>query len=87
MAAFVEGATLGSFGFSMRKDGPRDRPVGRIAIALTANDDERSARLRRAVADGRCQLAVPAARERPLQHQDARSGWPSRPSPPPRPPA
>ncbi len=50
LAAFVEGATLGSFGFSMRKDGPRDRPVGRIAIALTANGDERSAWLRRAVA-------------------------------------
>ena len=50
LAAFVEGAILGSFGFSMRKDGPRDRPVGRIALALTADDDERSARLRRAVA-------------------------------------
>ncbi len=50
MAAFVEGATLGSFGFSLRKDGPRDRPVGRIALALTPNDDERSARLERAVA-------------------------------------
>ena len=50
MAAFVEGATLGSFGFSMRKDGPTERPVGRIAIALTANDEERSARLKRSVA-------------------------------------
>ena len=50
LAAFVEGATLGSFGFSMRKDGPRDRPVGRIAIALTANGEERAACLRRAVA-------------------------------------
>ena len=36
MAAFVEGATLGSFGFSLHKDGPSDRPVGRIALALTA---------------------------------------------------
>ena len=36
MVAFVEGATLGSFGFSLRKDGPRDRPVRRIALALTA---------------------------------------------------
>ena len=37
LAAFVEGATLGSFSFSMRKDGPRERPVGRIAITLTAD--------------------------------------------------
>ncbi len=50
MAAFIEGATLGSFGFSLRKDGPKDRPVGRIALALTPNDDEHSARLKRAVA-------------------------------------
>ncbi len=50
MAAFVEGATLGSFDFSMHRDGPRDRPVGKIALALTPNDDERSARLARAVA-------------------------------------
>jgi leucyl aminopeptidase len=50
MAAFVQGATLGAFGFSMRKDGPRDRPVGRIAIALTANDEDRAVRLRKAVA-------------------------------------
>jgi leucyl aminopeptidase len=50
LAAFIEGATLGSFGFSMRKDGPRDRPVRRIALALTPGDDERKASLRRAVA-------------------------------------
>lgn len=50
MGAFVEGATLGSFGFSMHKDGPRDRPVGRLAIALTPQDEDRSARLARAVA-------------------------------------
>ncbi len=50
MAAFVEGVTLGSFGFSLHRDGPRERPVERIALALTANDEERSARLRRAVA-------------------------------------
>jgi leucyl aminopeptidase len=50
MAAFVEGATLGSFRFSMRKDGPTDRPVGRIALALTPHDGGRTARLRRAVA-------------------------------------
>ena len=50
MAAFVEGATLGSFGFSLRQDGPRDRPVGRVALTLTPDDEDRSARLRRAVA-------------------------------------
>jgi leucyl aminopeptidase len=50
LAAFVEGATLGSFGFSMRKDGPSDRPVGRISITLTPNDEARSTRLTRAVA-------------------------------------
>lgn len=50
MAAFVEGATLGSFGFSMRRDGPQERPVGRIAIALTPNGGDSSVRLRRAIA-------------------------------------
>jgi leucyl aminopeptidase len=50
MSAFVEGATLGSFGFSLHRDGARDRPVGRIVLCLTAEDDARTARLRRAVA-------------------------------------
>ncbi len=50
MAAFVEGATLGSFGFSLHRDGPRDRPVGRVALCLTKDDRDRSARLGRAVA-------------------------------------
>jgi leucyl aminopeptidase len=50
MAAFVEGASLGSFGFSMRRDGPLERPVGRIVLALTDPADERPARLKRAVA-------------------------------------
>ena len=50
MTAFVEGATLGSFGFSLHKDGPKNRPPGRIAICLTEGDDERTARLLRAVA-------------------------------------
>ena len=50
MAAFVEGATLGSFGFTLRKDGPVDTPVGRVVIALTAASDDSTARLRRAVA-------------------------------------
>jgi len=47
-AAFVEGATLGSFDFSMRRDGPADRPVGRVLLALTDSAEE--PRLARAVA-------------------------------------
>jgi leucyl aminopeptidase len=50
LVAFVEGATLGSFSFSLHRDGPKDRPVERIVLCLTAADDERNARLRRAVA-------------------------------------
>ena len=50
MAAFVEGVVLGSFGFSMRRDGPEDRPVGRVVLALTPADPDRTARLRRAEA-------------------------------------
>jgi leucyl aminopeptidase len=50
MAAFVEGATLGSFGFSLHRDGPTDRPVREIVLALTAPDEETTARLDRAVA-------------------------------------
>ncbi|MET0999588.1 MAG: leucyl aminopeptidase [Marmoricola sp.] len=50
MAAFVEGATLGSFSFTLRQDGPLERPVGRIAIALTVDEEGQAARLRRAVA-------------------------------------
>lgn len=50
MVAFLEGATLGSFSFSLHRDGPKDRPVAKIALCLTATDDERIARLRRAVA-------------------------------------
>ncbi len=50
MSAFVVGATLGSFGFSMRRDGPQTRPVGRVVLCLTADDDEQRSRLRRAVA-------------------------------------
>jgi leucyl aminopeptidase len=50
MAAFVEGATLGSFSFSMHRDGPGDRPVGTIVRCLTEADEQRAARLARAVA-------------------------------------
>ena len=50
MAAFVEGATLGSFGFSLHRDGPKDRPAGKIVLCLTASDDDRATRLHRAVA-------------------------------------
>ena len=50
MAAFVEGATLGSFGFSMHRDGPKQRPVRRVVIALTQDAAESRAALLRAVA-------------------------------------
>jgi leucyl aminopeptidase len=50
ITAFVAGATLGSFSFSLHRDGPRDRPVGKVVLCLTETDDERSALLRRAVA-------------------------------------
>ena len=50
LAAFVEGATLGSFGFSMRRDGPEHRPVERITLCLPGDPAEAAARLDRAVA-------------------------------------
>ncbi|MEO7944350.1 MAG: M17 family metallopeptidase, partial [Marmoricola sp.] len=50
MAAFVEGATLGSFSFSLHRDGPEHHPVGTIVLCLIAADEERTARLGRAVA-------------------------------------
>ena len=50
MAAFVEGASLGSFGFSLHRDGPKDRPAGKIVLCLTGSDDDRVTRLHRAVA-------------------------------------
>ncbi len=50
LSAFVEGAMLGSFGFSMRRDGPLDHPVESIVLALTEADDDRTNRLHRAVA-------------------------------------
>jgi leucyl aminopeptidase len=50
MAAFVEGATLGSFGFSLHRDGPAHRPVGAVVLALTHDDESTAARLARAVA-------------------------------------
>ncbi len=50
MAAFVEGATLGSFSFSLHRDGPSDRPVGKVVLCLYGDDEDRQARLRRTVA-------------------------------------
>jgi leucyl aminopeptidase len=50
LAAFVAGATLGGFCFSMRRDGPVDHPVGRIVLCLTAEDEDSVAALRRSVA-------------------------------------
>ncbi len=50
LAGFVAGATLGSFGFSMHRDGPRDRPAASVVVCLTESDDDRERLLRRAVA-------------------------------------
>ena len=51
MAAFVEGATLGSFGFSLhQRRAHATARSARIVLALTADDEERSPALRRAVA-------------------------------------
>lgn len=50
LAAFVEGASLGAFGFSMHRDGPADRPVRRVALALSPEDEETQEALDRAVA-------------------------------------
>ena len=50
LAAFVEGATLGSFSFSLHRDGPEHRPVGEIVLCLTAADEQHAARLARSVA-------------------------------------
>ena len=49
-AAFVEGATLGSFSFSMRRDGPEHEPAGRIVLALAPVGQQAEAALRRSVA-------------------------------------
>ena len=49
-AAFVEGLTLGCFGFSLRRDGPRERPVAEVVLALTPDSETASASLARAVA-------------------------------------
>ncbi len=50
ITAFIEGATLGSFSFSLHRDGPEDLPVARIVLCLTEGDEGRSTTLRRAVA-------------------------------------
>ena len=53
LAAFVEGATLGCFSFSMHRDGPPHRPVGTIVLCLVEPDDVGETRLRHAVSAAR----------------------------------
>lgn len=53
LTAFVEGATLGSFTFSLRREGPEHPPVRHVVLALTAPSEETTAVLERAVARGR----------------------------------
>lgn len=38
LAAFVEGVVLGSFGFSLRREGPQQRPPAEVVLALTPDD-------------------------------------------------
>jgi leucyl aminopeptidase len=39
LAAFVEGLVLGSFGFHLRSQGPKARPVGQVVLASTPHGD------------------------------------------------
>ena len=39
LIAFVEGVVLGSFSFTMRRDGAPEKPVGRVVLALQAGSD------------------------------------------------
>ncbi len=52
LEAFVVGMMLGSFGFHWRSDGPRHRPVERVALAGLIDPEERSPELLRALALG-----------------------------------
>ncbi len=44
LAAFVEGAMLGGFGFSLHRDGPEHRPAATVTLALSAGSDDDLAR-------------------------------------------
>jgi leucyl aminopeptidase len=48
--AFVVGATLGSFGFHWRSNGPKHQPVPQVVVADSPTDETYDAALRRAVA-------------------------------------
>ncbi len=52
LTTFVVGMTLGSFGFHLRSTGPERRPVGRVVLAGTGDDDAATAAVRRGVALG-----------------------------------
>ncbi|WP_445258265.1 leucyl aminopeptidase family protein [Nocardioides aurantiacus] len=53
LTAFVEGATLGAFTFSLRRDGAEHQPVRHVVLALTAPEVAATEVLERAVARGR----------------------------------
>jgi leucyl aminopeptidase len=53
LPAFVVGATLGSFGFHWRSDGPRERPVEHVVLAGLPDDPALPGTVARAVAEGR----------------------------------
>ena len=52
LTQFVVGLVLGSFGFTMRSDGPQQRPVGRVVLAGLVDDPDLAGALRRGLAIG-----------------------------------
>ena len=52
LRAFVVGAMLGSFGFHWRSEGPKDSPVGRIALAGHRDVEGLDSELAKAIAIG-----------------------------------
>jgi leucyl aminopeptidase len=52
LTQFVVGLVLGSFGFTMRSDGPQKRPVGRVVLAGLVDDADLADALRRGLAIG-----------------------------------
>jgi leucyl aminopeptidase len=52
LTTFVVGVTLGSFGFSLRSEGPEHSPVGRVVLAASADDTDVADALHRGIVLG-----------------------------------
>ncbi len=52
LTSFVVGLALGSFGFTLRSDGPEHTPVARVVLAATPDDEATSLALSRGIAFG-----------------------------------